>query len=161
MHSLDSQVYSFIVIILTGITVGILFDLFGVTRDAIHPGKIVGIIGDIFFWITITVIIIFLLLVGNWGEPRLYILIGAAVGVYIYIRFLRVIVVRFLRSVVYVIKKTLEILLKVLRYIWITVTYPIVVIRKVIVVPIGYLGMAFTKSKTSLKKLTKQIFKKL
>jgi spore cortex biosynthesis protein YabQ len=105
MHSLDSQVYSFIVIILTGITVGILFDLFRVTRDAIHPGKIVGIIGDVFFWITITGIIIFLLLVGNWGEPRLYVLIGVTVGAFIYIRFLRRTVVRLLTGMVCVVKK--------------------------------------------------------
>lgn len=160
MHSLDSQVYSFIVIILTGITVGILFDLFRVSRDAIHPGKIVGIIGDVFFWIIITVIIIFLLLVGNWGEPRLYVLIGVTVGALIYIKFLRRTVVRFLIRMVSVVRKILEILSIILRFVWITVSYPIIIVRKIIVVPIGYLGMALSKAKTNLNNRLKQVFKK-
>lgn len=144
MQSLASQFYAFVVTILMGLTIGMFFDFYKVTKGIARPGKVLGYLGDLLFWIISTVTVFFMLLVGNWGEIRLYVVIGVAVGALIYIKLMSGFVIRVLLFVVFLVKKAVYYTLKVLSFTWFVLIYPFILIKKIIIIPVGYLGTAYT-----------------
>ncbi len=146
MQSLEYQVYAFIVTMLIGVTIGILFDFYKVVKGAIRHGKIFGYLGNLVFWVVSTLMVFFLLLVSNWGELRLYVLIGVFTGVLAYLKLLSRYIIRILLSAIILIKNIINRLIRVIKFTWWLVTYPIVLFRNIIIVPIGYLGTAWTKA---------------
>lgn len=93
MMSLAAQTYAFLMTILAGAVVGLLFDLYRVLRAACHPRQWVTALTDIVFWIAVTPIVFAMLLAGNWGELRYYVLIGLGVGLLLYFQTLSSLVI--------------------------------------------------------------------
>ncbi len=153
MQSLESQVYAFIVTILIGVTIGILFDFYKVIKGVIRPRKIAAYLGDLLFWIISTLVVFFLLLVGNWGELRFYVAIGVITGALAYLKLLRGFVIRILLFAIFWLKKMADRLMRVLGFTLWLVTYPIFLVRNIIVIPIGYLGTAWTKTRNLTKRV--------
>jgi len=91
--SLAAQTYAFLMTILAGAVVGLLFDLYRVLRAACHPRQWVTALTDIVFWIAVTPIVFAMLLAGNWGELRYYVLIGLGVGLLLYFQTLSSLVI--------------------------------------------------------------------
>ncbi|MGE5561117.1 MAG: spore cortex biosynthesis protein YabQ [Chloroflexota bacterium] len=84
MLTLDLQLYAVLVMFLTGVALGLVFDIYRGVRAALDPGPLVTGIGDFLFWVIGTLIMIVALLCGTWGEVRLFVPISVAVGLAVY-----------------------------------------------------------------------------
>lgn len=78
------QVTVFALTIAIGTLLGILFDLYRVIRGRLRPGKLATALGDLLFWLVATALTFALLVVGNWGELRLYVWVGFLSGAFVY-----------------------------------------------------------------------------
>jgi len=145
MQSLESQLFSFIVTLLMGITIGILFDFYNVTKGIIRPRKVGIYLGDLLFWVITTIVVFFMLLIGNWGELRFYVVIGILAGVLCYIKLLSRIVIKTLLYIICIIKRVLACIAKGLRFFWFVVSYPVILLGNIIIIPVGLLGRTYNK----------------
>ena len=87
MQSVYQQAVSLVITIGIGFLVGIIYDIYRVTRGLWQPKKLGTFIGDLFFWVIITIMVFTLLLLGNWGEVRVYVFLGLALGFLMYIKY--------------------------------------------------------------------------
>jgi len=93
MSSLAEQTYAFLMTILAGGVVGLLFDLYRVLRSALRPKQLATALTDLLYWIVVTPTVFAMLLAGNWGELRFYVLVGLAVGLALYFQALSAVVI--------------------------------------------------------------------
>ncbi len=84
MESLAQQTYAFLMTILAGGVVGILFDVYRVLRSLLAPKQLATAMTDLLYWIVVTPTLFAMLLAGNWGELRFYVLLGLGVGLLLY-----------------------------------------------------------------------------
>lgn len=84
-NSIISQTILFIIFILNGVFVGILFDFFRILRRSFKTSDIITYIQDILFWILAGASILYSIFKFNNGEIRLYIFIGILLGITFYI----------------------------------------------------------------------------
>ncbi len=84
MEALGTQLYSFGIVLLAGISLGFLFDVFRVLRGLLRPGLISTPLLDLLFWALFTPILLLYLLLANWGELRGYVVIGLTLGFFFY-----------------------------------------------------------------------------
>lgn len=145
MQSLASQFYAFIVTMLMGLTIGLLFDFYKVTKGIVRPGKIFGYIADVSFWVISTLTVFLLLLIGNWGEIRLYVVIGVLIGAAVYFKLISSGVLRVLDGIFYYLKRIVKCCIRIIGLIWTAITYPFILAKNIVIVPIGYLSAASAK----------------
>ena len=153
MQSLASQFHAFIVTMLMGLTIGLLFDFYKFAKGIAHPGKILGYIADVLFWAISTLAVFSLLLIGNWGEIRLYVVIGVLIGAVAYFKLLSYGVLRVLGGIFYYVKKISIFAARVIGMIWVAVTYPFILVKNIVIVPIGYLSAAGAKTRRAMSGL--------
>ncbi|MDI6871901.1 MAG: spore cortex biosynthesis protein YabQ [Bacillota bacterium] len=79
-----AQATVFALTIAIGLLLGFLFDCYRVTRGRLRPGPLATILGDLLFWLVATGVAFALLIVGNWGELRLYVWVGFLLGAFSY-----------------------------------------------------------------------------
>lgn len=80
-----NQLYTLLYFILTGITIGILFDIFRILRKSFKTSDFITYIQDFLFWILTGVILLFSIFAFNNGELRGYIFVGIIFGIIMYI----------------------------------------------------------------------------
>ncbi len=100
MESLSTQLYAFGIVMLAGISLGVLFDFFRVIRGLLRPGFFATPLLDLLFWVICTPVLILYLLLANWGELRGYVAIALVLGFAFYKLFLGGIVLTLLLLVV-------------------------------------------------------------
>lgn len=88
MQPLSTQLYSFGIVMLAGVSLGALFDLFRVVRGLLRPGLFGTPFLDLLFWVVCTPVIVIYLLLANWGELRGYVAIALVLGFAFYKLFL-------------------------------------------------------------------------
>ncbi len=93
----QAAVFAFTVAI--GLLLGFLFDLYRVVRGRLRPGPLATVLGDLLFSLLATGVTFALLVVGNWGELRLYVWVGFLLGAFFYRLFLSRSVIVLLASV--------------------------------------------------------------
>lgn len=152
MQSLTSQLYAFLVTIITGIAIGILFDFYKVIRGLTRPRKAFTYLGDLAFWIIATLVVFFMLLIGNWGEIRFYVVIGVFAGTALYMKFFSKGFLRLLSGLILVVKKIIRFIIKVLGTIWLIIVYPFIIIRNIVIIPVGFLGTTCLRTFRWLKR---------
>lgn len=83
------QIHTFTITLLTGATLGIIFDFYRVTRGMLpFRGSIMTTVMDFMYWVIATAIVIISLLFCNWLELRMYVFIGLIGGAVSYYRWL-------------------------------------------------------------------------
>ena len=80
-----NQLYTLLYFILTGITIGILFDIFRILRKSFKTSDFITYIQDFLFWILTGVILLVSIFAFNNGELRGYIFVGIIFGIIMYI----------------------------------------------------------------------------
>jgi len=139
--NVQSQLYSFLVMLYGGMIIAILYDIYKVIRIILKPKRIATDIGDIIFWILGTIVFIFFLYISNYAEIRFYSFLGFIIGILLYNILLSPFVIKLL-LLVYRIAK--NIFIKIYKI----VTYPFIVAYNMLIMPIKYftkmLGIPFT-----------------
>ncbi|MGI6227797.1 MAG: spore cortex biosynthesis protein YabQ [Peptococcales bacterium] len=154
MQSIYDQLFAFLVTISIGFLAGILFDIYRVFRGLWQPRKLGTFLGDLLFWISMTVIVFTLLLIGNWGEIRIYVFIGMGLGSYFYIKFLSK---RWQR----ISRKVFIFLIKIFGVAWKIISWPFKMIFKALAVPVGFtfsgLAICWNFCGKSLKRIKERV----
>ena len=83
-----SQSHLFYIFVLTGILIGIIFDIFRILRKSFKTPDFVTYIEDIIFWILCGILLFYTVYKFNNGEIRSYVLLG--IGVRIAILFITI-----------------------------------------------------------------------
>lgn len=157
MQSLESQFYAFIVTVLIGLIMGICYDFYRVIKGIIRPRKFFVYMGDLLFWVVSTLIVFFMLLIGNWGELRFYVIVGALVGALLYFKLLSHSVVDVLVNVFSFIRKTINLVFRAIRFTWFLITYPLFILKNIIIIPVGLLGRAWTGASALTGRIVKRL----
>lgn len=80
MEPVHLQFFSFVVVVLSGVTLGVLFDLLRAIRGRWGRSGCLVTAGDLAFWVVATCILAVALLLGGWGEFRFFMVVGVGTG---------------------------------------------------------------------------------
>ena len=133
-----NQLSSFIIFIIVGGTISIIFDIFRVLRKTFKTPDFLTYFEDICFWIISVALIIISTFLFNNGELRLYIFIGLFLGSLIYILFISKYFIKLSMILINIVKKLIHIL-----------TIPINFLQKILknlfIKPISFIVINFRK----------------
>lgn len=91
--------------ILTGIVIGVLFDIFRIIRRSFKTPDFLTYIEDIVFWLLAGIILLFTIFTFNNGEIRLYIFVSMLFGLTLYILTLSKFFIKINVKIIGIIKK--------------------------------------------------------
>lgn len=151
---MENQAYIFLIFILNGFLIGILFDGFRILRKAFKTSDIITYIQDILFWIISGGIILYSIFKFNNGELRNYIFIGLGIGTLLYILLFSKIFIKINLSVINFVKK--------LFYFIILIPIQLCsnVFRKIFLKPISFIIISFKKTLSNFKIKMKTLYNK-
>ena len=75
------QLWTLFCFILTGVVIGVVFDIFRIIRKSFKTSDIITYIEDILFWCLTGFILLFSIFAFNQGELRAYVFIGIILGI--------------------------------------------------------------------------------
>ena len=84
-QGIHNQIYSLLIFTITGILIGIIFDIFRVIRKTFKTPDFITYIEDLIFWMITGVLLLFTIFKFNNGELRWFIFVGVSVGIAIYL----------------------------------------------------------------------------
>ncbi len=145
----SNQAYLFYIFILTGIMIGLVFDIFRILRKSFKTTDILTYIQDSIFWIITGGILIYTIFKFNNGELRSYVFLGIMLGLTIYFILFSKVFIKVNVKIIQIIKKLLQITIKV-------ILYPLKVIfgfiRKILLRPISFIFINIRKNITDILK---------
>lgn len=115
------QLTNFIYFIITGMVLGIIFDVFRILRKSFKTSDFVTNIEDILFGIITGIVLLFTIFLFNNGELRLYLFLGIIFGIILYLLLISK----------YFIKINVEII-KIIKKFIILITKPFIILLKFI-----------------------------
>lgn len=123
MEEVYHQLICLLLFGVTGIVIGILFDIFRIWRRSFKTADWLTCLQDILFWLLTGLIVLFSIFQFNHGEIRSYVFIGIAIGVILYMlaisRFIVkncVKVIQWMKKMLaYPIKKILQLIKKIFQ----------------------------------------------
>ncbi|RKD20924.1 spore cortex biosynthesis protein YabQ [Caminicella sporogenes DSM 14501] len=99
------QIYVFFATLYGGILIGFIYDIYKIFRFYLKPKRITAILQDLFFWITITMVAILVLLYSDDGRVRGYTLLGFILGTSLYNIFLSRLFTKMFMEIIVFIKR--------------------------------------------------------
>jgi len=112
--SMPAQAWLFLTTVGVGAAVGLFYDFFRVLRKTTPHGKIAVQIEDILFWLAVTVVIFYYMLHRNFGEIRVFVLLGIGIGAVLYLATVSFWVVKAAVAVVEYLKKVIIAIVRIL-----------------------------------------------
>jgi len=109
-----NQAYLFIIFILTGVIIGLIFDIFRVLRRTFKTPNLITYVEDILFWLVTGMLILYTIFKFNNGELRAYIFIGMSLGVVLYALAFSHVFIKINVKILTFIKNILEKVLKII-----------------------------------------------
>ena len=139
---ITNQAYLFFVFIINGILIGLIFDLFRISRKVIKTNNLMTYIEDFIFWILTGFIVLYSIFVFNNGELRLFMFIGIILGVIIYTLLMSKYFIKINMKIINTIKSIIKILFKPINFVF-------VFLRKIFMKPITFLFINIRKNFTN------------
>ena len=127
-----SQGYLFLIFILVGIIIGLLFDFFRILRRTFKTSDFITYLEDILFWILSGIILIYSIFVFNNGELRAYIFLSLFIGIITYMLTISKYFIKFNVLILTGLKKVITTILKV-------IIYPFKLILKLLIKPLNFI----------------------
>ena len=143
------ELYTFLIFILTGLAIGILFDIFRILRRSFKTKDFITYIEDILFWIFTGIILLYSIFTFNNGELRGFVFIGVLLGIILYILTLSKYLIKICVYAVNIIKKIITFPIKLLANLVKKIF--IIPLNKIIVTIKKYLKKIISKNKLSFK----------
>ena len=153
---ITNQAYIFIIFVIVGIIVGIIFDFFRILRKSFKTKDFVTYIEDIVFCILTGLILLYSIFKFNSGEIRIYMFLGLLIGCSLY---MLTISKYFIKINVFILTTLTNILKKIISILYIPFKYLKKILTKIFFKPISFIiinirkmmSNTFTKSKNILK----------
>ena len=130
---ITNQAYIFMIFVIIGMIIGVLFDFFRILRKSIKTKDFVTYIEDVLFCILTGIILLYSIFTFNSGEIRIYIFIGVLFGVLIYMlsisKYFVKINVFLLNKIIFIIKIPIQFLRKSIHKIFKPISFVIINVR--------------------------------
>lgn len=155
---ITNQAYLFLIFILNGIIIGLLFDFFRILRKTIKTKDIITYLEDFIFWILTGTTILYSVFTFNNGEIRLYMFIAILIGIITYMLF----VSRYFIDInVTIINTVKNIIIKIVQIISIPFTFIFKTLRKILMKPIWFCFINIRKKLQNQSKIRIIFLKKI
>lgn len=152
----SNQAYLFLVFIINGIVIGLLFDFFRISRKVFNTNDMMTYIEDILFWILAGATVLYSIFIFNNGEMRLFMFLAILLGAFAYMVLISSHIIKINVKIINLIKKIVGILAFPLKVIY-------QLIHKIFFKPIHFLFINvrknFTNFGTKIYKKEKNIVK--
>ena len=148
---INNQAQLFLVFIINGIIIGILFDFFRILRKSFKTNDITTYIEDFLFWILTGFSILFTLFKFNNGEIRLYMFFAIAIGILLYMLIFSSYIIKINVSIIVFLKKIVK---KILYYVFMPILFLLKVLKKIVFKPISFIFINIKSLYTNLFKFT-------
>lgn len=148
---ITNQAYLFLIFVINGIFIGLLFDLFRILRISFKTKDFVTYIEDIIFWIITGAIVLYSIFTFNNGEIRLFMFLAIVIGVILYMTLFSHYIITLSVHVIKLFKKIFGFIYKIIK---VPFTYICKIIKKVFFKPISFITI-------NIKKIFTQLFKKV
>lgn len=102
---MQQQAYAFLIFILNGLLIGILFDTFRIFRKSFKTPDFITYIQDFVFWLFSGLILLYSIFKFNNGELRFFIFLGVTIGFVIYMLIFSKLLISVSVSVINIFKK--------------------------------------------------------
>lgn len=151
----QNQAYLFYVFLLTGILIGLLFDIFRIFRKCFKHSNTITLIQDMFFFILTSILVLFVIFKFNNGMFRSYVIVGIFAGLLIYF-------IIFSKTFIKINVKIINIFKRALVFIISIIIYPFKLLNKVLkrtlLKPISFIFINIKKScKNTFNKILRQL----
>lgn len=113
-NTLIIDVHIFLGVLYGGLIAGFFYDIYRTFRYFSKPSKWVTYIGDLLFWIVLSILFFYVLVRLNWGEIRAYIILGFLLGIFIYNRFFSKFIYRVCVKIGIALKRILHKIMRIL-----------------------------------------------
>ena len=153
-----NQALLFLIFIVNGIFIGMLFDIFRILRKSFKTKDLITYIEDLLFWILTGIIILYSIFTFNNGEIRLYMILAIILGTIFYMIIFSKYIIKTNIFIILYLKKTFKILFNFLN---IPIHYIYIIIRKLILNPFLFLFINLRKYSTNFYKNKSKITNKI
>ena len=110
-NSIPIQLYLFFIFIISGVVIGIFFDIFRILRKSFKTSNLITYIEDALFWIISGIYFIYMLFKYNNGQIRNYIIVGLLFGLLIYILVISKYFIKVNVKIIFIFKRILTFLI--------------------------------------------------
>lgn len=139
---ITNQAFLFLVFVVIGLIIGLLFDIFRILRISFKTKDFVTYIEDILFWIITGILVLYSIFIFNNGEIRFFIFIGIVIGVILYIMLFSSFIIKYSVYIINFIKKVVRVVLKIIV---IPIKCLIKVFKKIFFKPISFVTINIRK----------------
>lgn len=119
----NNQAELFLIFVLAGIIVGVLFDFFRILRRSFSTGNILTALEDIVFWILTGILFLYLTFAYNNGVMRGYMFLGMFCGTSLYLLTLSKFFIKINVSIINFIKKIVVFIIKPFKWIFVFLNF--------------------------------------
>ena len=130
-----TQLQLFLIFIINGLLIGLLFDFFRILRKSIKTSDFMTYVEDIIFWILTGFIILYSIFTYNNGEIRLFMFLAMIIGILLYWVLISKFILSISLNIINFIKKVFQIIFNIIN---IPFTFFIKIIKKVFLKPISF-----------------------
>ena len=123
-----AQLYSFLAYLISGMIIGVFFDVFRILRKSFHTPDFITYIEDILFWLFTGIFLILVLFNFSNGQIRIYNVVGLLIGVLVYMLFISKFFIKINVAIITFIK---NIICKILKFILYPIKFIFKIIRKI------------------------------
>lgn len=150
-----TQLYTLFIFTISGIIIGLFFDIFRIFRRSFKTSDLVTYLQDTIFWICTGIFILFILFEFNNGQIRSYTIIGLVVGIIVY---MFTISKYFIKINVKIITFFKNVISKILFIVLFPVRFLLKILKKTIFRPVSFFIINIRKSFTnSYKKIKNNV----
>ena len=101
----SNQAYLFLVFIINGIVIGLLFDFFRISRKVFNTNDMITYIEDILFWILAGANVLYSIFIFNNGEMRLFMFLAILLGAFAYMVLISSYIIKINVKIINILKK--------------------------------------------------------
>ena len=148
------QALLFLIFIVNGIIIGLLFDFFRILRRSFKTKDFITYIEDILFWVLTGLLLLYSIFTFNNGEIRLYMFIVAILGCIIYMLSISNFIVKINTKIIISLKNILS---KIINIIFIPFKFIIKFFRNILKKPISFIFINISQTIKNLFKNSKNI----
>ena len=112
----NNQVYLFIIFVIDGFIVGLLFDFFRILRKSFNTKDFIIYIQDILFWIFTGILVLYTMYKYSDGELRFFMIIGIILGFMLYILTISKYIIKVSVIILNILKKIIVFIVNILTY---------------------------------------------
>lgn len=153
---ITNQAYLFLIFTVNGVIIGLLFDFFRILRRSFKTKDFVTYTQDVLFWILTGLILLYSIFVFNNGEIRLFMFLGVAIGVILYMLVMSSYVIKINVYIINIFKKVFG---RIIGIILIPFKFIYKLIKQLFFKPVSFFIINFRKFSTNFSKKLKNNIK--